>query len=243
MINSILLNQFIPFYIALIIILFIIHWITLRPVRTAEERLPRCRGSYLGLSLMILSFAWFLYLKQSDSYTLLFVCLGYTFSWFGDLFNLQFDGIKKKIREPLFPGILSFMVAQTFYIIAFLRIISLKTLLACPWFLPILGALLIGPAVMFKFKVYSPERPGTIMWSAFIYGFFLGAMAAIAVTAAIILKGPWIGIAFGALMFLLSDAIMGDTTIRGKHPVTEFQIPWITYLAAQGFLLYLFLTV
>jgi hypothetical protein len=49
--------------------------------------------------------------------------------------------------------------------------------------------------------------------------------------------GAWIIVAVGAGMFLLSDAIMGQTTIRGRHPRTEFQVPWLTYLAAQGLII------
>ncbi len=76
------------------------------------------------------------------------------------------------------------------------------------------------------------------MWGALVYGFFLGTMGAFAITAAILFKGPWIGVALGAGLFLLSDAIMGETTIKGIHPANEFQIPWMTYLAAQALLLY-----
>lgn len=75
------------------------------------------------------------------------------------------------------------------------------------------------------------------MLGGFLYGFALGAMTAVALSAALARGGPWIAVAAGALFFLISDAVMGETTLHGRHPKHEYQIPWGTYLAAQGLIL------
>ena len=153
------------------------------------------------------------------------------------LHNLQFDGIRKRVGEPLFFGILCFSAAQLCYIAAFLSAIPLASLIADGHFYPLLAALVVVPAILFRLRVYDPGRPRTVMLAAFLYGFILGAMAAVALSAAIARGGSWYLVAGGALFFLLSDAIMGQTTIRGVHPKNEFQVPWITYLAAQGLII------
>lgn len=75
------------------------------------------------------------------------------------------------------------------------------------------------------------------MLGGFLYGFALGTMTAIALSAAVTRGGSWIPVAAGALFFLLSDAVMGETTLHGRHPRHEYQVPWGTYLAAQGLIL------
>lgn len=102
---------------------------------------------------------------------------------------------------------------------------------------PILAVLLIAPAVIFRLRVYHPGRPKSLMMGDFLYGFALGTMTAIALSAALARGGPWIPVAAGALFFLLSDAVMGETTLHGRHPRHEYQRPWGTYLAAQGLIL------
>ncbi|MBN1533415.1 MAG: hypothetical protein JXA20_12175 [Spirochaetes bacterium] len=224
---------------ALVIAAFTVHWITIMRIRSSEERLPRCRGAYLGLSIQLVLYGWLVYLLYGRAHpALALVPLGMTFSSAGDLCNLQFDPIRRMTGEPLFYGILCFMAAQICYIAGFLSMIPVAQLASRGYLYPLLALLIFVPAVLFRFRVYNPERPKSIMAGALIYGAILGSMAAVALSAAWVFGGPWRIIAAGALFFLLSDAIMGETTIHGRHPVTEYQVPWITYLAAQGLILY-----
>jgi len=217
---------------------FMTHWLTIAAIGSAEKRLPYCRGAYLGMSLQLAVLAWTLAaLSDGASGAAILVPLGMTASSLGDLFNLQFPSIQKRVGQPLFFGILCFAVAQVFYIAAFLSRLSLSVLVSDGFFVPILAVLVVVPAVLFRFRVYNPERPASIMRAAFFYGFILGAMAAVAVSAAIAVGGPWYVVAAGALSFLLSDAIMGETTMHGRHPTNEYQVPWITYLLAQGLII------
>lgn len=233
----------VPLVVAGVLLAFVVHWITLARVDTAEKRLPLCRGAYLGMSAQLVLLAWASALVLNRAYVdrgqalPLMVAAGMTLSFCGDLFNLQFEGIRKRAGEPLFFGILCFAAAQLCYIAGFLSAVPLDGLIADGFFLPVLAALVVVPAVLFRFRVYDPGRPKTVMLAAFLYGFILGAMAAVAASAAIARGGTWYIVAAGALFFLLSDAIMGQTTIRGMHPRNEFQVPWITYLAAQGLII------
>jgi len=217
---------------------FLLHWASIAKVPTASERLPLCRGAYLGMSLQLLVYAWVLFAIGTGRHpATMLVPLGMSFSFLGDYFNLQFPAVSHRVKQPLFFGILSFAVAQVCYIGAFLTLVPVRTLVDNGAFVPILAVLVIVPAVLFRFGVYDRDRPRSVMLGAFFYGFILGAMAAVALAAAIADGGAWIVVAIGAVFFLLSDAVMGQTTIRGKHPRTEFQIPWLTYLIAQGLII------
>ena len=222
----------------LTVLSFFVHWAALRRINTPEERLPFCRGTYLALSFQLLLYAWIVLFLSGRGGTAFLIPMGMTFSFAGDFFNLQFPSVRKRMAEPVFAGILCFMAAQGCYIGAFLSMSPFYVLADRGYFYPLLAALTIGPAILFRLRVYSPSRPKPIMHGAFVYGFMLGAMAAVAIAAAISLGGFWKAVALGALFFLLSDAVMGETTIHGRHPVTEYQIPWVTYLAAQGLILY-----
>ncbi len=230
---------FLAFFVPLALVLaFGIHWLSLRPVKTSSERLPISRGAYLGLSSVLLLLAWSLVLVRGPgSLGLILVALGMTASFGGDFCNLQFPGASRPLRQPLAFGIGAFMLAQVLYIAAFLSRLPLAELRSRGGFLPILALLVIAPALIFRLRVYSPDRPRALMVLAFVYGFLLGAMAAVAISAAIARGGAWIGIGCGAAFFMVSDAVFGNTTIRGVHPVWEFQIPWITYLLAQALLI------
>lgn len=240
MLKIIPLNTFLIFIILSVTLLFIIHWFNIRKITTSEERLEHSRGSYLGFSFIFLSACWTLCLYSGASKAALLLSFGYTTSFMGDICNLQFKSFKKRVKEPVFIGILFFVVSQVLYIKSFVVLIGIDRLLNSSKFLIILSVLLVAPAVIFKIKVFSKNRPKYVMLGALFYGFFLGTMTAVALTGAILIGGYWIVIASGSVVFLISDAAMGSSTIKGEHPVYEFQIPWITYLVAQGLILFFY---
>ncbi len=222
----------------LVVISFLVHWATIISLKTSSERLPFCRGAYLGLSLQLLFYAWLLLaITDFRSYFIL-IALGMSLSSLGDFFNLQFESVKERISEPLIPGIFSFMTAQAFYILFICYQVSPALLLRDGYLAILLPALIVVPALLFRFTVYNPERPKVMTYSALVYGMILGAASALAFSAVLVRGGAWYVVAAGFLFFLLSDAIMGQTTIRGDHPRYEFQVPWITYLVAQGLIIY-----
>ncbi len=224
---------------ALVLLSFFAHWLSIAKIDTAEKRLPYCRGAYLAFSVQLSLYGWIVFTAFGPAGAAsVLLPLGMSFSSLGDIFNLQFGPISRRVGQPLFFGILSFMAAQICYIGAFATMLPFSELASGGYLYPLLAVLILVPAILFKFRVYNPQRPRSIMAGAFVYGFILGAMAAIALSAAYVKGGYWYVVAAGALFFLLSDARMGETTIYGRHPRSEFQIPWITYLAAQGLILF-----
>lgn len=234
--QKILLLSLIPVTVS---ISFLVHWLTIRHIQNPEERLPFCRGAYLAMSFQLVLYSWIVFTMFRAGMGLFFLMpLGMTLSFAGDFFNLQFPSVKKKTGEPVFWGIVSFALAQVCYIAAFLSVLPAGELVSGGYLVPVLAALIILPAIAFRLRVYNPSRPKSIMGGAFFYGFILGAMAAVTFSAALARGGYWYVTAAGAAFFLLSDAVMGETTIHGRHPRFEYQVPWFTYIVAQGLILF-----
>jgi hypothetical protein len=219
-----------------VIFAFLIHWFTIRTIPTSKTRLDISRGVYLGFSFQILIFALLLFvLGKSIFLAPLFAVL---FSFIGDWFNLQFPIAQKNNGEPIIGGIVGFTMAQFFYISAFFQLVNLKVLYSNYISYLVTLLFLILPAVIFYFRVYNPKRSKPLMISAFIYGLILCFFVSLTVNAYLMYGGYWIYLMIGGIVFLISDAVMGETTINGeRHPVWEYQIPWLTYLLAQSLLL------
>lgn len=215
---------------------FFIHWFTISEEPNPKQRLEISRGIYLGFSFQVFVFAWLLF--QIGHARFAFPLYAIAFSMLGDWFNLQFPLAKKYMKDPVLGGIFSFAIAQVFFILSFLQLISWNELYTGIQPYLITAVLLVLPAVIFYFRVYNPERSKWVMASAFVYGLVLCFFVSLCINAYLLYGGVWMYLTIGALFFLLSDAVMGETTINGtRHPKWEFQVPWITYLIAQCFLL------
>ncbi|HSV56472.1 MAG TPA: lysoplasmalogenase family protein, partial [Magnetospirillaceae bacterium] len=122
---------------------FLLHWLTIRGIGSAEERLPHCRGAYLAFSAQLTLFAWAVgYTAGFDRPAALLLPLGMTASSLGDYFNLQFPAVRKRVREPVFLGILCFSVAQILYIGTFLTLVPFSELVGQGRLYPLLAVFL-----------------------------------------------------------------------------------------------------
>jgi len=218
---------------------FIIHWISLLPITDPQHRLEKSRALYLVLSSVLAASAAILYLRPDGELLLTpLIPLGCVFALAGDWFNLQYPAAKKITRgEPVFGGIVSFCLTQICFLAAFKThagpVIEAHRLV----FLALMLLFLLLPLLVFILRVFRKGMPKRILMGSLVYGSLLGAMAATAVFSALFVRGPWLMIAVGALLYLFSDARMGMTTLHGYHPPNEFQIPWLTYLAGQALIL------
>ena len=82
-------------------------------------------------------------------------------------------------------------------------------------------------------------RKGTAMNAgALVYGTWIGVMAAFALALAVGLGGPWWIAAFGGLLFMISDFLIGITDIRGVRIQNANDWIWLTYVAGQMGIIY-----
>jgi hypothetical protein len=223
----------------LVLVVFLIHWRVIAGVRDPAVRLSRSRFLYLALSLVMLSFAWVLFiLLELDVPRGYLVPVGASFALIGDFFNLQFRPAQRITgNEPVFGGILAFCLTQICYILAFVSMVDISILVVSGVFMPLVVVLLLVPCAVFVLRVYHPTLSARMIVASLVYGCLLGLMATFALCGALLNGGSWILIAAGAFLYMLSDARMGSTTVHGRHPPSEFQIPWFTYLFAQALIL------
>lgn len=236
--DMITMLAFVP---VMVVFAFSVHWGSVAALHSSAERLPACRFAYLGYSFLMLSFSWLLWIIYGSRAGLAFLMpLGAAFAFGGDFYNLQFEVARHTAREEsVFGGILFFTLTQGAYSAALLARKPLAGLVGSVLFIPVASATVVALVAFFALRVWNPARPRRIMIAAFAYGLVLAFMASVAITAAIVTRERgWILIALGAASFVFSDLAMGGTTIRGRHPVSEFQVPWFAYLIAQGSIQY-----
>lgn len=224
---------FIPF---IVLLSFLIHWRSLKTVSSSSARLEYSRVPYLGYSFLLVMVSWVLFIASpAKEFPSLLIPLGSIFAIIGDYFNLQHEFAQRITRNtPIFGGLLSFSITQICYSAAFCAFSSNSSLLSFAYSIPLIVLFVSIPQIVFSLRVYYKGMPARIVWGSRVYSCLLGFMAAAALIYAFAYGGFWILIACGGVLYLISDSILGETTVHGRHPRAEYQLPWITYLAAQG---------
>jgi len=222
-----------------VLFVFAIHWIYMLPVKDSALRLKKSRILYLSLSAVLVVSSFVLAAAAGTGpHTSFLIPAGCVFALVGDWCNLQFPLAQRITRnEPVFGGIVSFCITQICFLLAFRERVSALIDSRQGVFLVLLLFFLTLPLIVFITRVFTKGMSRRILLGSLLYGTLLGAMAATAVCAALFIRGPWLLIASGAVLYLVSDARLGMTTLHGYHPPNEFQIPWITYLAAQALII------
>lgn len=154
----------------------------------------------------------------SPSYRLL-VSIGILFSLAGDVF-LMLPG------DRFLPGLVSFLFAHVLYVAAFLGAAS-----------P--GAPFVAAAAPFALAATAlvawlwPKLPTGLKAPVAVYAAALSSMAAVALARALASSGAgaW-GAATGALVFVVSDALLAADRFRGPIPFARPAV-LATYYAAQ----------
>lgn len=154
----------------------------------------------------------------SPAYRLL-VSLGILFSLAGDVF-LMLPG------DRFLPGLASFLVAHVLYVAAFLGATGA-------------GAPFLAAAAPFALAATAlvawlwPKLPARLKAPVAVYAAALSTMAAVALARALASSGPgaW-GAATGALVFVVSDALLAADRFRGPIPFARPAV-LATYYAAQ----------
>ncbi|WP_319273418.1 lysoplasmalogenase [uncultured Draconibacterium sp.] len=195
----------------------------------AGEYLQNPQIDHIAKPLLLIWIAgyFFLHSKNIDKKVLLLAGCAFLFSWIGDLLMM----FAAEFTFFVF-GIVSFLVAQVFYIFVFLRTIDLsgKTpfLRKKPmWLIPYLAYGLIVYIVLF------PKLDMVLSIAIFIYVVAILTMSAMALNR----FGNGHPISFslvfaGSLFFVLSDSLIAINRFLIEIPYEGLLI-MITYIAAQ----------
>lgn len=189
----------------------------------------------LSISLVISAFFLWMYDNGSDFSYRQWVFWGMLLSFVGDL------SMAKVIpwRQHLIAGMIAFAAAHVFYITAFMGTITVqgKAFSFFGFFAALLGYIMVL-AVCWLYWIRNPQQSVLINIGALIYGLWVSGMSCFAFVFAIALGGVWWLAAIGGFLFVVSDLIIGITsvgTVQMKH--SEIWI-WLTYVTAQMGIIY-----
>jgi len=160
-----------------------------------------------------------------------FIFGGMLCSFVGDLLMAQV------LPMPMYPvpGMLAFGAAHVLYIFGYARAgTALGLGDGRAWAGAVIGGLVLA-AVLWWALIRAPGEDPVLGYGALGYALLLGGMAGAA--AALALQDPRFSLlALGALLFLISDAILGNRLFRHNNWLLVGDVVWILYIAGQSFI-------
>ena len=205
----------------------------LNPDKTC--RLPRALRMTLSAILVLAAFlGWLTGTRGTPTQTFaMLICAGMSLGFVGDLI------MAKLIRTPnrLISGMLAFGLGHCFYLAALVSLMS-RSGLAWRWPHVTLFAALLGLcAWLWHIWIYNPRGNFGTNAASLVYGLLVGAMVSLAWMLAAHDRHYW-SLAGGALLFLISDFILGNWVIRGHFWTSVNDIIWLTYVSGQLLIVY-----
>ncbi|MEN1938140.1 lysoplasmalogenase [Paenibacillus sp. 102] len=183
----------------------------------------------LTLSFSLTGGAIWIWLQDPSVEYCQWVAIGMTLSTLGDLFMAGLI----PFGHRLIGGMITFAIAHCFYVTAFLQTgISWKGF----WIGVIVYGLFLIIGWFFFIRNQGQDKLFTV--GALVYGLWVGGMACFAFALYYAKSGIWWIPAFGGLLFVISDFIIGVTDIGGRKVKYDPLWIWLTYIAAQMCIVY-----
>ncbi|PFJ14127.1 hypothetical protein COD67_18435 [Bacillus cereus] len=219
-------------YIVLIgqITLFVMGAVyAIRRSKRTRDNMPLPLVIRLILSFSLTGSAIWIWLQNPSVEYSTWVALGMSLSTVGDLFMAGLI----PIGHRLIGGMVTFALAHCFYVKAFLQ-------KGISWNGFWIGLLVYGLILIIGwfFFIRNKKQDKLFTIGALIYGLWVGGMACFAFALYYGNTGIWWIPAFGGLLFVISDFIIGVTDIGGRKLKHEPLWIWLTYIAAQMCIVY-----
>ncbi|OPZ93328.1 MAG: YhhN-like protein [Firmicutes bacterium ADurb.Bin419] len=187
----------------------------------------------LTVSFLFLATSLVLWIKNKYIYNK-YAFWGMIFCFIGDLIMASII----KLPDNLICGIISFSIAHILFIIGFNKTAKFSGLsLATP---KLLIGLIIYPVLMtlaWWFYIYNPNKI-LLSFGALVYGILLCLTAAFALALYMTLGKSYLLAAIGSVFFIISDCIIGMTSIRGSVISHSITLIWFTYIIALMGIIY-----
>ncbi|MHC2834541.1 lysoplasmalogenase [Bacillus sp. F9_6S_D1_P_5] len=212
------------------IILFLIGAMyAIGQTKKTRKDMPLPLAVRLILSFSLTASAIWIWLQDPSVEYSTWVALGMTLSTVGDLFMAGLI----PIGHRLIGGMITFALAHCFYVKAFLQT-------GISWNGFWIGLLVYGLFLIIGwfFFIRNEKQDKLFTIGALIYGLWVGGMACFAFALYYENTGIWWIPAFGGLLFVISDFIIGVTDIGGHKLKYEPLWIWFTYVAAQMCIVY-----
>ena len=163
-----------------------------------------------------------------------FIFFGMFFGFLGDL---TLAGFLRLPQQTMF-GMLWFGIGHILYILGFSYLaIGLFGVAVNTQSIAAMLVWMVVAVVVWRVLVASPKTPRILNYGALGYGLLLGAMTGFA-TALAIGYSAFLGTTIGAVLFLISDMILGNVLLRENRFRLAHDLIWILYIVGQLFIVF-----
>ncbi|MCL4255230.1 MAG: lysoplasmalogenase [Anaerolineae bacterium] len=177
-------------------------------------------------SAVLVSAGWLWSLSHGGNLAL-FIALGMTFGFLGDLFMA---GLIIKGDKSVLGGMSAFGLGHVFYIIGILG----ANLANIPvWIIFLVIAAMLWYAIVYR----TAKQVSVLHYAALPYALLLASTAGFAGGVALS-NSAFILMAIGAILFLISDLILATQLFNGVHFKGIGDVVWLTYGPAQMLIVY-----
>ena len=215
--------------------IYIAGFILGRPNAEMTHRSPTWARMLNSATLVVAALVWWRGLAAGTPFAgyAAFIFLGMAFSFVGDLLMARVIPLP---AHPI-PGIVAFGVAHVFYILGCIQIAqALGATDGRIWAGAVVALEVLG-IVLWRTLIYSPEASPVLAYGALGYALLLAGTTGAAIALAI--QSPQlIVLAVGAVLFLVSDAILGNRLLRGNDWFMVGDVVWAIYIAGQSFIVF-----
>jgi hypothetical protein len=198
-------------------------------------RLPRPLRMLLSAMLVLAAFlGWQAGARGTAVQTFaVLIFLGMAAGFVGDLIMARLIPVPNR----LIFGMVVFGIAHLLYIAALLELMRQSTFTAV-W-IPVLALLALLGFCSWAWYAFVRDPGGSqaINVGSLVYGLLVGVMAALAVSLAVH-DARYATLAAGALLFLVSDFVLGNWVIRGHVWKSVNDVIWLTYVSGQLLIVY-----
>ncbi|MBC7264408.1 MAG: lysoplasmalogenase [Chloroflexi bacterium] len=139
--------------------------------------------------------------------------------------------------ERVIYGMVAFGLGHIFYIAAYLRLGGALGLTDGRARILSLAALFIVALATWWALIRGPQAPAVLNYGSLGYALLLSAMVGLAVALAV-QEPRFIPLALGAILFLVSDTILGNELFRGNVWTLVGDVVWLTYIAGQALIVF-----
>ena len=163
----------------------------------------------------------------------LWILLGMAAGHIGDLIMAKLIPVPERVVF----GMIAFGVGHLLYTAAFLRL-ALQSGCADPAVLfVVMGAMFVVCSWAWYTYVRQPARSKVLNVGSLVYGWLIGIMVALTLVLAAC-DAHYLALAVGALLFLVSDFLLGNWVIRGHVWRSVNDAIWLTYVSGQLLIVY-----
>jgi hypothetical protein len=215
--------------------IYIAGFILGRPNAELTHRSPTWARMINSATLVVAALVWWRTVAVGTPFAVYaaFIFLGMAWSFVGDLLMARVIPLP---AHPI-PGIVAFGVAHIFYILGCVQIgRALGLSNSGVWVGALLALELLG-VVLWRSLIYSPQASPVLAYGALGYALLLAGTTGAAIALAIQEPRTTV-LAVGAVLFLISDAILGNRLLRDNDWFMVGDVVWAIYIAGQSLIVF-----